>query len=70
MTRVSNETLLAEIVNVKKDTGEIKDDCKKQWEQININRENIASHKSTMKIIEVFITGIVVSIIGFFWSNK
>jgi len=70
MTRVSNETLLAEIVNVKKDTGEIKDDCKKQWEQININRENIASQKSTMKIIEVFITGIVVSIIGFFWSNK
>ena len=69
MTRVSNETLLAEIVNVKKDTGEIKDDCKKQWEQININRENIASQKSVIRIIETFLVGVGLAIVGLFFGK-
>jgi len=68
--RITHERLLTEIQNVQKDTDEIKKDHKILCEQVNINRENIASHKSTLKIIEVFITGIVVSIVGFFWSNK
>ena len=67
---ISHDTLLNEIKNVRKDTEEIKTDYKTIYEQVNINRENIASHKSTMKTIEIFITGIIISIVGVFWSNK
>jgi len=68
--KITHETLYTEIMNIKKDTGEMKDDYKKVCAQVNINRENIASQKSVIKIIEVFITGIILSIAGFFWSNK
>ena len=68
--KITHETLYTEIMNIKGDTGEIKKDYKELCKQVNINRENIASHKSTIKIIEVFLTGIILSIVGFFWSNK
>ena len=68
--KITHETLYTEIMNIKGDTGEIKKDYKELCKQVNINRENIASYKSTIKIIEVFLTGIILSIVGFFWSNK
>ena len=68
--KITHETLYTEIMNIKQDTTDIKNDYKEVCKQVNTNRENIASHKSTLKIIEVFITGIILSIIGFFWSNK
>ena len=70
MSRVTNEVLYSEILNIKQDTTEIKKDHKGLCEQVNTNREKIASHKSTMNIIQVFITGIIISIVGVFWSNK
>ena len=70
MARVSNETMYAEILNIKKDTTDIKKDHKDLCSQVNTNRENIASQKSVIKIIQVFLTGIIISIVGFFWSNK
>ena len=69
MSRVSNETLLSEIQNIKKDTTEIKEDHKILCEQVNTNRENIASQKSIIKIVEAFIVGICLSIVGLFWGN-
>ena len=68
--KITHETLYTEIMNIKGDTGEIKKDYKELCKQVNINRENIASHKSVIRIIEVFLTGIILSIVGFFWSNK
>ena len=70
MSKITHEVLYTEILNIKEDTTEIKKDYKSLCEQVNTNRENIASHKSTLKTIEVFITGIILSIVGFFWSNK
>ena len=69
-TRVSNETMYAEILNIKNDTTDIKKDHKELCAQVNTNRENIASQKSTIGIIKVFLTGIIISIFGFLWSNK
>jgi len=57
-------------MNIKQDTTEIKEDYKEVCKQVNTNRENIASHRSTLKTIEVFIMGIVLSIFGYIWSNK
>ncbi len=68
--KITHETLYTEIMNIKKDTGEMKEDYKEVYNQVNLNRENIASQKSVIKIIEVFITGIILSIVGVFWSNK
>ena len=70
LMRITHEMLYTEIMNIKEDTGEMKDDYKEVCKQVNTNRENIASHKSTIKIIETFILGIILSIVGFFWSNK
>lgn len=67
---ITHEMLYTEIMNIKKDTKDIKDDYKEVCKQVNINRENIASHKSTMKVIEIFLTGIILSIMGVFWSRK
>ena len=68
--KITHEVLYNEIKNIKDDTTEIKEDYKKVCEQVNTNRENIASQKSTISIIKVFLTGIIISIFGFLWSNK
>ena len=68
--KITHETLYTEIMNIKQDTTEIKEDYKEVCKQVNTNRENIASHRSTLKTIEVFIMGIVLSIFGYIWSNK
>ena len=68
--RITNETLLEKIVNIKEDTTAIKEENKEQWKIINKNAQAIASQKSVIKIIEVFLTGIILSIVGFFWSHK
>jgi len=70
MARITNEVLYTEIVNIKKDTTEIKDDHKELCKQVNTNRECIASQKSVIKIIETFLVGAFLSIIGLFWSSK
>ena len=64
--RISHETLYTEIMNIKKDTGEIKEDYKEVCKQVNTNRENIASHKSTLRIVEGFIASIFIAIVGLF----
>jgi len=66
MARVSNETMYAEILNIKKDTTEIKGDYKELVKQVNTNREHIASHKSVIKIIETFLVGIGLAVVGLF----
>ena len=68
--KISHETLYTEIMNIKDDTTDIKSDYKEVCKQVNTNREGIASQKSILKIIQVFITGIIISIVGVFWSNK
>jgi len=66
MSRVSNETLLAEIQNIKKDTTEMKEDYKVLCAQVNTNRENIASQKSVINVVEGFLVAAFVSIVGLF----
>jgi hypothetical protein len=68
--KITHETLYTEIMNIKKDTTEMRDDYKEVCKQVNDNRENIASQKSVIKIMQVFLTGIALSIFGFFWSHK
>ena len=70
MVRVSNETMYEKILDIVKNTDETKKDLKEVCKQVNTNRENIASQKSTIGIIKVFLTGIIISIFGFLWSNK
>lgn len=70
VTRVTNEVLLEKIGNIKEDTEAIKDENKEQWKVINKNSQNIASHKSVIRIIEGFIVGIVGSIIAYFWKGQ
>lgn len=69
MARVTNEVLYAEIINIKKDTTDIKTENKEQWKSINKNSQDIASQKSVIRIIEVFILGIVSSIIAYVWKG-
>jgi len=57
-------------MNIKGDTTDIKKESKEQWKAINKNSQEIASHKSIIRVIEIFLTGIILSIVGFFWSNK
>lgn len=67
--RITNETLLEKIGNIKEDTEEIKKENKEQWKVINKQGQDIASHKSIIKIIEGFIVAIVGSIIAYVKSN-
>ena len=66
MPRITNEVLYAEIKNIKKDTTEMKGDYKVLCEQVNTNRENIASQKSIINIVEGFLVAAFVSIVGLF----
>ena len=68
--KITHETLYTEIMNIKKDTTDMKNDYKEVCKQVNTNRENIASQKSVIKIIETFLVGAFLSIIGLFWSSK
>ena len=68
--KITHETLYTEIMNIKGDTGDIKKESKEQWKAINKNSQEIASHKSVIRVIEIFLTGTILSIVGFFWSNK
>ena len=70
MTRVSNDTLLEKIGNIKEDTEDIKKENKEQWKVINKNSQNIASQKSVIRIIEGFIVGIVGSIVAYLWKGQ
>ena len=56
-------------MNIKGDTGEIKKDYKVLCEQVNTNRENIASHKSVIRIIETFLVGVGLAIVGLFFGK-
>ena len=67
--KISHETLYTEIMNIKGDTGEIKKDYKVLCEQVNTNREGIASHKSVIRIIETFLVGVGLAIIGLFFGK-
>ena len=69
MARVTNETLYAEIKNIKEDTTDIKKENTEQWKYINKNCQDIASQKSVIRIIEGFIVAIVGSIIAYFWKG-
>ena len=66
MPRITNEVLYTEIKNIKQDTTETKKDVKTLCEQVNVNRENIASQKSVVRIIEGFLVAAFVSIVGLF----
>ena len=68
--RITNETLLEKIGNIKEDTEEIKKENKEQWKVINKQGQDIASHKSIIRIIEGFIVAIVGSIIAYFWKGQ
>ncbi len=68
--RITNETLLEKIGNIKEDTEEIKKENKEQWKIINKQGQDIASHKSIIRIIEGFIVAIVGSIIAYFWKGQ
>lgn len=70
MARITNETLLEKIGNIKDDTEDIKRENKEQWKVINKQGQNIASQKSVIRIIEGFIVGIVGSIIAYFWKGQ
>lgn len=70
LMRITHERLLTEIKNTKKVVDRIEGNDKEQWTQINTNRENIASHKSIIRIMEVFIVGIISSIIAYFWKGQ
>lgn len=64
--RITNETLLEKIGNIKEDTEEIKKENTEQWKVINKQGQDIASHKSVIKIIEGFIVAFFVAIVGIF----
>jgi len=66
MPRITNEVLYTEIKNIKQDTTETKKDVKTLCEQVNVNRENIASQKSIINIVEGFLVAAFVSIVGLF----
>ena len=68
-TRITNEVIYTEIKNIKQDTSVIKKDHKVLCEQVNINRESIASHKSVIRIIETFLVGVGLAIIGLFFGK-
>ena len=68
--RITNEVLYTEIINIKKSLEIKEENDREQWGQISKNRENIASQKSVIKVIEVFLTGTILSIIGFFWKGQ
>ena len=63
MPRITNEVLYTEIKNIKQDTTETKKDVKTLCEQVNVNRENIASQKSIINIVEGFLVAAFVSIV-------
>jgi len=64
--RITHEMLYTEIINIKGDTGEIKKENKEQWKSINKNSQEIASHKSVIRIIEGFIASIFIAVVGLF----
>ena len=66
MARVSNETMYDKILDIVKNTDETKKDLKEVCKQVNINREGIASQKSVIKIIETFLIGVGLAIVGLF----
>ena len=66
MARITNEILLEKIGNIKEDTTAIKEENKEQWKIINKQGQSIASQKSVIKIIEGFMTAIVVAVVGLF----
>ena len=68
--RITNETLLEKIGNIKEDTEDIKKENKEQWKVINKQGQDIASQKSVIRIIEGFIVAIVGSIIAYFWKGQ
>ena len=68
--RITNETLLEKIGNIKDDTEDIKRENKEQWKVINKQGQDIASQKSVIRIIEGFIVSIVGSIIAYFWKGQ
>ena len=69
MPRITNEVMYTEIKNIKQDTTDIKKDHKVLCEQVNINRESIASHKSVINIIETFLVGIGLAVVGLFFGK-
>jgi len=66
MARITNEVLYTEIKNIKEDTTDIKKENTEQWKSINKNSQSIASHKSVIKIIETFLVGIGLAVVGLF----
>lgn len=67
--RITNEVLYTEIKNIKQDTTDIKKENTEQWKSINKNSQDIASHKSIIKVMEGFIVAIGGSIIAYFWKG-
>ena len=53
-------------MNIKGDTTDIKEDYKEVCKQVNTNREGIASHKSVIRIIETFLVGVGLAVVGLF----
>lgn len=70
VARITNEVLYAEIKNIKQDTTDIKKETKEQWKYINKNCQDIASHKSVIKIIEGVIVAIVGSFVAYVWKGN
>ena len=64
--RITNERLWEKIGNIKEDTEEIKKENKEQWKVINKQGQDIASQKSTVKIIGGFVVATIVSIVSIF----
>ena len=69
MVRVSNETMYEKILDIVKNTDETKKDLKEVCKQVNTNRENIASQKSVIKIIETFLVGVGLAVVGLFMGK-
>ena len=69
VARITNEVLYTEIKNIKEDTTLIKKDSKEMWKHINKNSQCIASQKSAIKIVEVFVVGIIGSIVAYVWKG-
>jgi len=59
-------TIEGAIINIDKNVDGIRMESKEQWKAINKNSQEIASHKSIIKIIEGFMTAIVVAVVGLF----
>jgi len=66
MARITNEVLFEKIKSIKEDTEEIKKNDIAQWKSINKNSQDIASQKSVIKIIEGFVTAVVIAVVGLF----